>query len=68
MAFTITYYRPTDATSIIPGIFDAEWITPAGWTRCDATAAFEARHPGCTVIRCDDIGNPCENFAHPSLA
>jgi hypothetical protein len=74
MAFTITYHRPTHATSILPGIFQTnepqqtEWITPAGWTRRDATAAFEARHPGCTVIRCDDIGNPYENFAHPSLA
>lgn len=69
MAFSITYHRPTHANAILPGILQTnepqhtEWITPEGWSARDAKEAFEARHPGCTVLRCDDIGNPYGNLA-----
>jgi hypothetical protein len=68
MAFSITYHPPTRANSILPSIFQSsdpqhtEWITPEGWSARDAKEAFEARHPGCTVLRCDDIGNPYGNL------
>ena len=68
MAFSITYHPSTRANAILPGIFQAndpqqtEWITPEGWSARDAKEAFEARHPGCTVLRCDDIGNPYGNL------
>jgi hypothetical protein len=64
MAFSITYHPPTRANAILPSIFQAsepqqtDWITPEGWSPHDAKEAFEARHPGCTVLCCDDIGNP----------
>jgi len=68
MAFSITYRRSHHANATFPGIFQAndllqtEWITPEGWDACRAQTAFEDRHPGCTVIRCDDIGNPYGNL------
>ena len=75
MAFSITYHhQPSHANAILPGIFQinepqhTEWITPEGWDAHQARASFEAQHPGCTILRCDDIGNPYENFAHSSLA
>ncbi len=75
MAFSITYHhQPSHANAILPGIFQinepqhTEWITPEGWDAHQARASFEAQHPGCTILRCDDIGNLYENFAYPSLA
>jgi hypothetical protein len=68
MTFSITYHSPTRANIILPGIFQAndpqrtDWITPEGWSAHDAKEAFEARHPGCIVLRCDDIGNPNGNL------
>jgi hypothetical protein len=68
MAFSITYHRPSHANALLPGIFQAndpeqtEWITPEGWNAYDAKESFEARHPGCTVLRCDDISNPYGNL------
>jgi hypothetical protein len=68
MTFSITYHSPTRANTILPGIFQAndpqqtDWITPEGWSARDAKEAFEARHPGCTVLRCDDIDNPYGNL------
>lgn len=68
MAFSITYHRPSHANAILPGIFQAndpeqtDWITPEGWSAYDAKAAFEARHPGAVVLRCDDIGNRYGNL------
>ena len=68
MTFSITYHSPTRANSILPSIFQSsdpqhtEWITPEGWSPRDAKEAFEARHPGCVVLRCDDIGNPYGNL------
>ena len=67
MTFSITYHPPTRANSILPGIFQSnepqqtEWVTPAGWSTHDAKQAFEARHPGAVVLRCDVI--PCEVLA-----
>lgn len=70
MAFCITYHRSAPhGITILPGIFQSddpqqtEWITPQGWSVQEAKAAFEARHPGCVVLRCDDIGNPYGNLA-----
>ena len=63
MAFSITYHTSTRANTILPGIFQTndpqqiEWITPESWSARDAKEAFEARHPGAVVIRCDNIGN-----------
>ena len=68
MAFSITYHRPHHANATFPGIFQAndlqhtEWITPEGWDACQAQTDFEDRHPGCIVIRCNDIGYPYGNF------
>ncbi len=68
MAFSITYHPSTRANSILPSIFQSsdpqhiEWITPEGWSPRDAKEAFEARHPGSVVLRCDDIGNPYGNL------
>jgi hypothetical protein len=67
MNFSITYHRSTRANSILPGIFQSsdtnhtEWVTPDGWSAHDAKRAFEARHPGAVVLRCDPI--PCEVLA-----
>ena len=66
MIFSITYHRP-HAHVILPGILQTndpqhtDWVTPKGWSASDAKLAFEARHPGCTVIRCDEISTsvPC---------
>ena len=62
MAFSIVYHRPNiHAVAILPGIFQTndpqqtDWVTPEGWSASDARLAFEARHPGCTVLRCDEI-------------
>ena len=68
MTFSITYHPPTRANSILPSIFQSsdpqhtEWITPDGWDAHQARASFEARHPGSTVLHCDDIGNPYGNL------
>jgi hypothetical protein len=68
MAFSITYHHPTRANSILPGIAQlndpqqTDWITPEGWSPRDAKEAFEARHPGCVVLRCDDISSPYGNL------
>jgi len=64
MTFSITYHRSTRANSSLPSIFQSgdtqhiEWITPDGWNAHKAKKAFEARHPGAVVLRCDAI--PCE--------
>jgi hypothetical protein len=61
MPFSIIYNRPTNANAILLGIFQTnepqhtEWITPEGWDVHQARASFEARHPGSTVLRCDEI-------------
>jgi hypothetical protein len=64
MTFSITYHNPTRANPILPSIFQSsdtkhtEWVTPDGWNAHDAKKAFEARHPGAVVLRCDPT--PCE--------
>ena len=69
MAFSITYHQATHANAILPGSFQTnepqhtEWITPEGWDASRARASFEAQNPRCTVLRCDDIGNPYGNLA-----
>ena len=62
MPFLITYHRSlANANAILPGIFQTsdpqqvDWITPAGWDADAARRAFEAQHPGATVLRCDEI-------------
>jgi len=61
MPFSITYHRPTNANTILPGIFQTsdpqqiDWITPSGWSASDAKSAFETQFPGVTVLRCDEI-------------
>ena len=68
MTFLITYHNPSRATSILPSIFQSsdslhtEWVTPDGWSAHDAKQAFEARHPGAIVLRCEAI-NLCGQLA-----
>ena len=67
--FRITYHRPTNGHLILPGCFQTnepcttEWVTPTGWTAQQAREAFERRHPGTCVLRCDDLGNPYSSVA-----
>jgi hypothetical protein len=67
--FSITYHRPNPhASAILPGIFQTsdphitEWVTPGNWSSDDARKSFEARHPGCVVLRCDQISGPYGNL------
>jgi hypothetical protein len=62
MPFSITYQRPTNVyAKSFTGIFQTsdpqqtDWITPTGWDANAAKRAFEAQHPGCSVLRCDEI-------------
>jgi hypothetical protein len=57
MAFSITYHPPTRAPRIFQSSdsLHTEWITPDGWSAHDAKQAFEARHPGAVVLRCEAI-------------
>ena len=63
MAFSITYHQPTHANAVPHSPHCIEWITPEGWDASRARASFEAQNPRCTVLRCDDIGNPYGNLA-----
>lgn len=61
MPFSITYHRSSHENDISSGTFkpsqlrQTDWITPSGWDANAARRAFEAQHPGATVLRCDEI-------------